>query len=127
MAVASTVAPRVVAKKMWARAVAATSVKPSAAIFGPISLSCPRRALTCHRTNPAQALSERPRVLSFDDLDPSHRHRRAWRRRCLQRRSGLIWTASHAELFVRFREWSDESAVLSEEVRAFMDASRVNN
>ena len=40
--------------------------------------------------------------------------------------SPAIWTASHAELFARFRELSDEVAVLSEEVRAFLDASRVN-
>ena len=41
--------------------------------------------------------------------------------------SPAIWTASHAELFARFRELSDEAAVLSEEVRAFLDASRVND
>lgn len=41
--------------------------------------------------------------------------------------SSAIWTASHAELFARFRELSDEAAVLSEEVRAFLDASRVND
>jgi hypothetical protein len=41
--------------------------------------------------------------------------------------SPAVWTASHAELFARFRELSDELAVLSEEVRAFLDASRVEN
>ena len=41
--------------------------------------------------------------------------------------SRAIWTASHAELFARFRELSDEVAVLSEEVRTFLDASRVND
>lgn len=41
--------------------------------------------------------------------------------------SAAIWAASHAELFVRFRELSDEAAVLSQEVRAFLDASRVND
>jgi hypothetical protein len=41
--------------------------------------------------------------------------------------SPAIWTASHAELFARFRELSDEAAVLSERVRAFLDASRVND
>jgi hypothetical protein len=41
--------------------------------------------------------------------------------------SPAVWTASHAELFARFRELSDEVAVLSEEVRGFLDASRVND
>src|SRR4051794_40349536 len=41
--------------------------------------------------------------------------------------SPAIWTASHAELFARFRELSDEAAMLSEEVRTFLEASRVND
>lgn len=39
--------------------------------------------------------------------------------------SPAIWTGGHAELFVRFRELSDDIAVLSEEIRAFLDACRV--
>jgi hypothetical protein len=39
--------------------------------------------------------------------------------------SPAIWTAGHAELFVRFRELSDDVAVLSEEIRGFLDACRV--
>lgn len=40
--------------------------------------------------------------------------------------SPATWTAGHAEIFGRFRELSDEVAVLSEEIRAFLDASRVH-
>ena len=39
--------------------------------------------------------------------------------------SHATWTAGHAELFARFRELSDDVAVLSEEIRGFLDASRV--
>jgi hypothetical protein len=38
--------------------------------------------------------------------------------------SPAIWTAGHAELFARFGELSDDVAVLSEEIRGFLDASR---
>jgi hypothetical protein len=41
--------------------------------------------------------------------------------------SPAIWTAGHADVFARFRDLSDEVAVLSEEVRAFLDASRVHD
>jgi len=40
--------------------------------------------------------------------------------------SPAIWTAGHAKLFVRFRELSDDVAVLSEEIRGFLDACRVH-
>jgi hypothetical protein len=39
--------------------------------------------------------------------------------------SHATWTAGHAELFARFRELSDDVAVLSDEIRGFLDASRV--
>ena len=39
--------------------------------------------------------------------------------------SPAIWTGGHAELFVRFRELSDDVAVLSEEIRGFLHACRV--
>jgi Methyltransferase domain len=39
--------------------------------------------------------------------------------------SPAIWTAGHAELFMRFRELSDDVGVLSEEIRGFLDACRV--
>ena len=41
--------------------------------------------------------------------------------------SPTVWTAGHAEVFARFRELSNEAVVLSEEVRAFLDASRVQD
>jgi len=39
--------------------------------------------------------------------------------------SPAIWTSGHVELFVRFRELSDDVSVLSREVRSFLDARRV--
>ncbi len=41
--------------------------------------------------------------------------------------SPATWTAGHAEIFARFRELSDEVAVLSQEVRTFLDACRVQD
>jgi hypothetical protein len=39
--------------------------------------------------------------------------------------SPAIWTAGHAKLFAPFRELSDDVAVLSEEIRGFLDVCRV--
>ena len=39
--------------------------------------------------------------------------------------SPAVWTAGHASVFARFRDLSDEVAVLSGEVRAFLETSRV--
>ena len=49
-------------------------------------------------------------------MDPGSQGEAEW--------SPAIWTGRHAELFARFRELSDDVAVLSKEIRGFLDASR---